>query len=191
MCGTSSRYSHTAVFARYPDGSLYLHHSTPNPGKLVGLGDSEPSYGVMATKLEDKLQSGWFIDCAVRCLRKPLTEEERDKCFAFFVQQQDKNNEQDMSELAYWAIDITCCGIDCCLNKEDNSSYFCREFVAAALQSTGRVIFKVPVNEMTPQDFASSSSQVIDGLLQQEVIHVPIRKKTHVSKWRAFWDCTL
>ena len=87
MCGTSSRYSHTLVFARYPDGSLYLHHSTPNPGKLVGLGDSEPSYGVMATKLEDELQSGWFFDCAVRRLCKPLTEEERDKFFAFFVQQ--------------------------------------------------------------------------------------------------------
>ena len=162
MCSTRSKYSHTAVFVHHPDGSLYLHLSTPNPRKLVGLGDSQPSYGVIATKLEDKLWSWLFVDCAVRHLRKPL-KEVKDKFFAFFLQQRDNNYEQNMWELAYSAMGTACCKINCCLNKENDSSYFCSEFVAAALQSTGRVTLQVPVIEMTPKDFAPSSSQMVDG----------------------------
>jgi hypothetical protein len=199
MCGTSSKWSHTAIFARYDDG-LYLHHSTPNPGKFVGRGETEVSYGVMATKFSDELKSGWYNDVAVRKLKEPLTPDQEAKFFEFFEKTRGTPYEHSKLQLGYAACDWRCCGVNFCANAEDLDQFFCSEFVAASLRASGFSVLDTDgdlavrsnVSEFTPADFSTKETgKSVDAILEPAQIHIAIPKDTTVSYWQAKCDCTL
>lgn len=201
-CVTSSKFSHTAMVARYPgDDTIYCFCSTPNAGHFNSRGEDTWRTGVVCLKLEDELKSGIYMDCVIRKLKAPLSDEKEAKLKQFYEDTKHKKYEQSAVQLAYSSCD---CGIwpfkACCHNSANLDEYFCSEWVAQALQHINVGIKHV--SEWTPDDFDASSSEKkkrergkelgkgVSEVLEPTQTHIAIPQDLDRSGCAIYCDCS-
>lgn len=200
-CVTRSSFSHTAMVVKYPDDpEIWLYCSTPNAGHFLPRGEERWRKGVMCIRFSDELKSGIYMDCVVRKLKDPLTDEQTEKLYKFYEETKHKAYEKSIVQLAYASCDCRCCGKSCCHNRRNLDEYFCSEWVATALQHIG--IDLKNVSEYTPDDFAASESKSkrlrvardlgkgVNEALESSQIHVEIPKDLDRSGWSIYCDCS-
>lgn len=212
MCGTNSSFSHTGVAIVYDDG-VYVCHATPNPGKLPSRGSTDVKNGIMITRLEDELSSGWYTDCMTRSLLKELGPEEGVQLKGFAEKNIGTPYEDDMAELTLAGVDCFCCGVDichvnrccCCSSKSDedrSKTIFCSEWVMKCYIEIGVLNKKKDLNEaqerklgelkrrvtheFAPGDFEDGSGSTFDELqVFGESRRIEIPKKVKVGRFKA------
>lgn len=143
---------------------------------LVDVESGKVRRGVELLPLKNKIFSGWYNRVAIRQLtgiEDDKRQEIYEELLKFRKEVQGRPYEKSKSELILSAIDFQEDYLSFLRNtKEDLSSLFCSELVAAAYQRMGLLDDKRLSNEYTPDDFASNNDKVNPlqfGKLEKEV----------------------
>ena len=144
---------------------------------FVGLVDIETgrvTQGVELLPLEVKIFSGWYGHVAIRRL-KGLTPERREeigkKLMEFYDEVSGRPYEQSKMELILSSLKFIEDALPFLKNrKEDLSSLFCSELVAAAYQHMGLLSKDKPSHSFTPDDFSANRPlELTEGTLSEQV----------------------
>jgi hypothetical protein len=131
---------------------------------LVDVESGKVRRGVALLVLRKKIFSGWYDRVAVRRLTGIDDDKRQEMCkelLEFRKEVQGRPYEENKMELILAAMDFQEEYLAFLRNsKEDLSSIFCSELVAAAYQRMGLLGDKKLSNEYTPDDFASKSDKI-------------------------------
>eukprot|EP01102_Stenamoeba_stenopodia_P011096 TRINITY_DN3394_c0_g2_i1.p1 TRINITY_DN3394_c0_g2~~TRINITY_DN3394_c0_g2_i1.p1 ORF type:complete len:425 (-),score=96.11 TRINITY_DN3394_c0_g2_i1:186-1460(-) len=139
---------------------------------VLTLLESTYGSGVQINHLDDRLKN--FIEkgtrVGVRRLQTPLTADQKETLVYFIHDMLGRPYEKNLLELVR-AVGVSGKENPGSSKKEDLSSVFCSELVAAALQKIGLLSTAWPANEYAPADFASSA---IDNRLMK-CVYSPVQ----------------
>jgi hypothetical protein len=157
---TRSHWSHSALVARpHADGPLLLWEATLDT-TLPDVATHEVGSGVRLFDLEQWIRH-FAGETAIRPLRVERTEAMRAALLAFYNEARGRPYERNRLELLRSRYD----GPLLRNRKEDETSFFCSELVAAAYQRMGLLPASPPSNNYTPHDFTSERAQPLPLLL--------------------------
>ena len=149
----------------------------------VGLVDIETgrvTQGVELLPLEVKIFSGWYGRVAVRRLTG-LSPERREeigkKLMEFYDEVSGRPYEQNKMDLILSSLKFIEDALPFLKNrKEDLSSLFCSELVAAAYHHMGLLTRDRPSHSFTPDDFSTNRSfELLEGTLSEH-IYIDLRE---------------
>lgn len=172
-----AQFSHIGIITRTKYSSQVLvWEASTNKAGLVDVESGKVRRGVELLPLKNKIFSGWYNRVAIRQLtgiEDDKRQEIYEELLKFRKEVQGRPYEKNKSELILSAIDFQEDYLSFLRNtKEDLSSLFCSELVAAAYQRMGLLDDKRLSNEYTPDDFASNNDKANPlqfGKLEKEV----------------------
>lgn len=170
-----SEFSHIGMIFKAPFISqVMVFEASTNKAGLVDIETGKVTQGVELLPLEAKIFSGWYGRVAIRHLIG-VSEEERQelnqKLMGFFEEVSGRPYEKNKLDLILSSMKFLEEALPFLKNrKEDLSSLFCSELVAAALQRMG-IIDDIKVSHsFTPDDFSSNRDLVLrKGSLSKEI----------------------
>lgn len=152
---TRSKWSHVGMVVRLPEYDMVLLWEST---LLSGVADVEAKKilgGVQLTPLSARIAS-YQGDVAVRRLNVELTMEDIEAVHA--LRREIKGRPYERDPVQFWRSALDVPGTQLAANaREDLSSVFCSEMVAAAFMRMKLLPDDAPSNEFTPRDFGTGN----------------------------------
>lgn len=186
QAGSNSRWTHVGIAVRYDDG-VYVMHSTPNPGHIKDRDDDKEDSdreGVMMTKLEDELTSGYYRDCGWRQLKTQLSPEQDEALMKKYNELRGTPYENDYSEMLKATAGMKF--------QTDLSSLFCSEFLVTAYIAAG-LLPASTTGSVTPADVSGEGEGSFENQMNQKLLavrHIKIPAEVRESACSVFCNCS-